>query len=447
MAGSEAPDPASTILSAYVENDPDAHTALNILFLSNYFPPEVNAPANRLADHVRVWVEDEHGVEILTAVPNFPEGRVYPSYANRLTIEAYHGARVTRVPVFASPNRGTMRRTLSYLSFMVSAILYRRRIRSRPDVVVATSPQFFAGIAGAWIASRFDVPFVLEIRDLWPDSIVAVGALPDSLVIRTFRRIERWLYRRADHVVAVTDAFVDALKSKGVPPDKVSVVKNGVDLETVRPPSHDRRRTIRENLGIDDRFVASYVGTLGMAHGADVLLDAAALAASSDAPDDDRFVFLLAGDGSERRSIEERLRERDTGNAILLEKQSREGALDLVAASDASVVHLRDRPLFRTVLPSKMFEAMALGRPIILGVDGEARRTLEASGAGVFVPPENPEALLTELRRLRDDDRLRTRLEAAGPPFIREHFNRRLLARRYADILAAVARDGRSSAR
>lgn len=414
---------------------------MNLLFVSNHYPPEVNAPATRLAEHTRVWAADGHGVDVLTAVPNFPEGKVYEGYRNRWTVEERGGATVHRVPVYLAPNRGTVRRGLAYLSFLVSAVGHARRIRSSPDVVVATSPQLLAGLAGWRVARRFGVRFVLEVRDLWPDSVVAVGALKDGPVVGLLRWLERFLYRRADHVVVVTDAFVEELVARGVPREKISVVKNGVDLSELPVPSTEERGRLRRELGLEDRFVASYVGTLGMAHRADVLLDAAELAATSEAPADDRLAFLLAGGGAQRDALVDRLRERDPGNVLLLEKRPRERALELVAASDVSVVHLRASELFTTVIPSKMFEAMALGRPVVLGVDGEAREIVEASGAGSFVRPEDPEALLRAVRRLRDDPGLRTRQGAAGPAFVREHFDRRVLARRYTGILRAVARD------
>ena len=400
---------------------------MRILFVTNYFPPEVNAPATRVVEHGRVWAEEGHQVEVLTAVPHFPEGRIHAGYRNRLTREELDGVDVLRVPMYTAANRGTVRRTLSYLSFMLSSVLHGRRLRRRPDVVVATSPQFFAGLAGWWIARRLRVPFVLEVRDLWPDSIVAVGALPDSPVIRLFRRLERFLYERAAHIVVVTDAFQLKLQEKRVPAEKISVVKNGVDLEAVRTPSPERREELRRELGLEGRFVVSYVGTLGMAHRADVLLEAA-----ERSPDPD-VLFLLVGAGSEAEAIAERARA--LPNVRVLEKRPRNEALELVALSDASVVHLRRSPLFTTVIPSKMFEAMALGTPILLGVKGEAREILAKSGAGLPFEPENPDALLDRIRELRSDPELRSRLSRRGPPFVAEHFDRRVLARRYLEVL------------
>lgn len=411
---------------------------VNLLFISQHHPPEVNAPATRLAEHARVWTADGVGVDVLTAVPNFPEGRIYEGYRNRWTVETWDGTTVHRVPVYLAPNRGIVRRGLSYVSFAASAVWPARRIDTRPDIVVATSPQLLAGVAGWRVARRFGVPFVLEVRDLWPDSVVAVGALKEGPVVRLLRRLERFLYRKADHVVVVTHAFARELKARGVPAGKVSVVPNGVDLEALPTPAADERDRLRAELDLQHRFVAAYVGTLGMAHRVDILLDAARRAAESADPADARLAFVIMGAGAERPALETALRADDPGNVLLLDKAPRDRALAVLAAADVSVVHLRDSEVFRRVIPSKIFEAMALGRPIALGVDGEARRIVEEAGAGVFFPPEDPDGLLATIRRLRDDGALRERCGRRGPAFVREHFDRRVLARRYIDVLEGV---------
>lgn len=414
-----------------------------ILFISNYFPPEVNAPATRTAEHTRIWSGGGTDVQVLTSAPNFPEGAVFDGFENRLTRDRDGGVEVLRVPMYISPNRGTVRRTLSYLSFMVSAAWHGPRRLRRPDVVVATSPQFFAAFAGWWVARAFRVPFVLEVRDLWPDSIVAVGAFEESLLIRFFRRLERWVYDKAHHIVVVTDSFVGDLEAKGIPSEKISVVKNGVDLEAFPIELLDSRDEVREKLGLSDRFVASYIGTLGMAHRADIILDAAELAAASDDPEDRRLAFLLVGTGAQREEIEARLAEAGLDNVVLLDKQPRAEALALLAASDVSLVHLRAAELFQTVIPSKIFEAMAFGRPIVLGVDGEARRIVEGAGAGRFAPPENPTEMLAAVRSLRDDASLWSDMSEAGRRLVATSYDRRQLAERYVAILQGVAARGR----
>jgi len=410
--------------------------SVQILFLSNYFPPEVNAPATRTYEHARQWVEDGHTVDVLTSVPNFPEGEVYEGYENRLTEELREGIRTTRVPMYVSPNEGVVRRTLSYLSFMVSASWYARRLPT-PDVVVATSPQFFAAIAGFWVAWTKDVPFVLEIRDLWPESVVAVGAMDRNLIIRCFEWIEERLYAAADRIVVVTDAFKEAIADKGIGSDKIAVIKNGIETDWWDEPlDTERLATLRREHDLEGKFVASYIGTIGMAHRADVLLEAA------ERCDDPDIVFMVVGTGAKRDELEARQDAMQLDNFRLVDKVPKETVPYLLALSDVSVVHLRDNPLFETVIPSKMFEAMATRTPIVLGVRGEAQQIVEEAGAGIPIPPENPDALVEAVRRLKEDPPRHEEMAENAYEHVHAHYDRQALARRYAALLEQVATKG-----
>ena len=406
---------------------------MRIQFVSNYFPPEVNAPATRLDEHARQWVRDGHEVEVLTSVPNFPEGEVYDGYENQFTRETRHGIDVRRVPMYVSANEGFLKRTLSYVSFMISAIWYARQ-SPRPDVVVATSPQFFAAVAGWWIARMHDVPFVLEIRDLWPESIVAVGAMERNAIIRLLERVERFLYREADRVVVVTDAFKRSIAAKGIPEDKIKVLKNGVDLDRWDEPlDADKLDRMRREHDLGGKFVASYIGTIGMAHRADVLLEAAMRC------DDPDVVFVVVGAGAQREALEARQAEVQAPNFRLLDKVPKEDVPYLLALSDASVVHLRDSDLFKTVIPSKIFEAMATRTPIILGVRGETRAIIEEAKAGIFMPPEDADALAQAAIALKQDPERHAQLAQNAYNYVHAHFDRRDLARDYAALLSEVA--------
>ena len=406
---------------------------MHILFLSNYFPPEVNAPATRLHEHARQWVADGHTVDVLTSVPNFPEGKVYDGYENQLTEEERDGIRVTRVPMYVSPNEGVIQRVLSYVSFMLSACWYAGRLPTL-DVLVATSPQFFAALAGYVVARRKDVPFVLEIRDLWPESIVAVGAMSRNFIIRFFEWVERFLYRKAAHIVVVTDSFKEAIAEKGISQDKISVIKNGIETEWWdQPLDESRLAELRHEHALKDKFVASYIGTIGMAHRADVLLEAARRC------DDPDIVFMVVGTGAKREELEARQAELELDNFRLVDKVPKDQVPYLLALSDASVVHLRDDPLFETVIPSKIFEAMATATPIVLGVRGEARRLVENAEAGIAIPPEEPGALVDAVRRLKENPEFHAEVAENAYKYVRTHYDREVLAREYAALLEQVA--------
>jgi glycosyltransferase involved in cell wall biosynthesis len=411
---------------------------MHILFLSNYFPPEVNAPATRLDEHARQWVADGHTVDVLTSVPNFPEGEVYEGYENELTEEERGGVRATRVPMYVSPNEGVIRRVLSYLSFMLSACWYAGRLPT-PDVLVATSPQFFAALAGAWVAWWKDVPFVVEIRDLWPESVVAVGAMDRNVVIRFFEWVERKLYETADHIVVVTGTFQDEIAEKSISREKISVIKNGIETDWWdRSLDEERLAALQREHGLQDKFVASYIGTIGMAHRADVLLEAAQRC------DDPDIVFMVVGAGAKRDELEARQEELELDNFRLVDKVPKETVPYLLALSDVSVVHLRDDPLFETVIPSKMFEAMITRTPILLGVRGEAREIVEEAGAGIPIPPEDPDALAEAARRLKERPELHAQMAENAAQHVRTHYDRTGLAREYASLLADVAKTSRA---
>ncbi|WP_457653573.1 glycosyltransferase family 4 protein [Rhodocaloribacter sp.] len=411
---------------------------MRILFISNNFPPEVNAPATRVFEHARQWVADGHEVEVLTSAPHFPEGVVYEGHENRFTTEEIEGIKVTRVPMMISPNRGVLRRTLSFVSFMASARWHAGKLQQEPDVVVATSPQFFAGIAGYLVGRRLRAPFVFEVRDLWPESIVAVGAMRRNALIRFFERVERFLYRKAHHIVVVTDAFKRFIVEKGIDADKISVIKNGVDPGAWSEPLDEARLAAwRKKLGLEGKFVAGYIGTIGMAHRADVVLEAARRCADPD------VVFMVVGTGAERAKLEARQAELRLPNFRLVDKVSKAEVRYLMALTDVSIVHLRDSRLFETVIPSKIFEAMVTRTPIVLGVRGETKAIIEEAGAGIPIPPEDAEAMAEAVVHLHRHPEAYAEMGRSGDAHVRAHFDRKKLARRYAALLAYVARGGK----
>ncbi|MFQ5744971.1 MAG: glycosyltransferase family 4 protein, partial [Acidobacteriota bacterium] len=399
---------------------------MNVLLVSHNFPPESNALANRAHEHARYWVAGGGHVEVLTDVPSFPEGKVYDGYRNRYARETLDGVIVHRCPLLPLENRGVARRTILYASFMLSAVWHSRRLQRTPDVIVASSPHLLAGLAG-WAISRLrGIPFVLEVRDLWPESVVAVDALPpDHWMVRAGSAVADRLYRTADGIVVVTRTFRRTLLERGVDPGRLAYVPNGVDPDAFQISASDAElERLRGELDLDGRFVASYLGTVGKAHRADVLYEAACHS-------DDELAFLVAGPGSEWRALRQRQLQNPLPNFRLLPKQPKSRIPLLLALSHVSIVHLKDRPLFRTVLPSKIFEAMAAGNPIVLGVRGEAAEMISEADAGIPVAPESPQELVEAVRRLRDDRQLYHRMSQNGRQAVRERFNRAQLAEEY----------------
>ena len=406
---------------------------MKILFVSNYFPPEVNAPATRLIEHARQWVKDGHQVEVLTSVPNFPEGRVYDDYKNHFSFDDQEGIRVARVPMYVTRNKGTIKRTLSFISFMLSSCWYARKLSARPDVVIATSPQFFCAIGGYVISKMKRAPFILEVRDLWPESIVAVGAVKRNAIIRFFEKIELFLYQRANHIVVVTNAFKRFIVKKGIDENKISVIKNGADLTTWSQPLDEKKlESMRDKLGLKGKFVISYVGTIGMAHRADVLLEAAQQCT------DPEIMFVVIGSGAEREKLEKKATELNLPNFKLLERVSKSEVRYIMALTDVSIVHLRASPLFKTVIPSKIFEAMATRTPIVLGVEGESKEIVEEAGAGLTIQPENVSQLVESVLRLKMDPTLYAQIQNDGQRHVQNYYDRSVLAKKYMEQVRYV---------
>ena len=404
---------------------------MRILFLSHYFPPEVNAPASRTYEHCRVWAAHGHEVAVVTCVPNHPAGRVYPGYRNRIAQRgSMAGIHVYRLWTFLAPNKGFVKRTLNYAFYMVMAVLAAPFL-PRTDVVISTSPQFFCGLAGYLVSRIKRVPWVLEIRDIWPESIVAVGAMEKSIWIRFLEGLESFAYRKADHIVSVTDSFCDHIEARGGWRDKISVIKNGVDLSFFSPRLG--ASDVAEELGLSKKFVVSYVGTHGVSHGLETLLEAAQILRGNP-----EIVFLLVGDGARREALLRQRDEMELTNVIMLEQQSKVRMPGIWSATAVSLVLLRDQPLFRSVIPSKIFESMAMMKPIILGVRGECQALVEASGAGVCIQPENAAELAQSVRLLFNDPERRAAMGRAGRAWVEANSDRNRLAQRFEDLLAGL---------
>ncbi|MEB2345964.1 MAG: glycosyltransferase family 4 protein [Deltaproteobacteria bacterium] len=404
---------------------------MRILFVSHYFPPEVNAPANRTHEHARQWVRDGHEVTVITGVPNHPRGEIFPGYRNRLLQEErIDGIRVLRTWTYVTPNEGFVRRTLNYLLFAAASVLASLRA-PRPDVVVATSPQFFVGLAGAVISRLRRRPFVLEVRDLWPDSIVQLGQLRSARAIRFLEWVETRLYRSAAGIVVNTRAFIDHISSRGVPRDRIELVYNGIDAKLFAPRPPDPELLRRH--GLEGRWLAAYIGTLGLAHALGTILDTA-----EGMRDREDVAFLLIGDGADRARLEAEAARRGLTNVRFLGLRPRAEIPAWIASVDCLLVMLRDLPVFETVIPSKVFEFCAQQRPVVVAARGEIRRLVEEAKAGFLVDPEDAVQLADVLERIRthpEEAALRAR---AGREWVDQGFQRDALASRMAEFLERI---------
>ena len=405
---------------------------MRILYVSHYFPPEMGAPAGRVAGLARLWAAAGHQVHVLTGFPHHPTGRIHPDYRQAFRRgflrENFHGVEVYRTWIYPAPNRGKVRRSLNYGSFLASAALVGAVRLPRPDVVVATSPQLLCAAAGALLSRRFRAPLVMEVRDLWPESLVAVGASEKaSPLVRGLEALAKTLYRRASHIVTVTESQRAAIVAGGIAAERVSVVPNGVDREFFDAGG----ASAPNGRG---PFVVTYIGTIGMAHHLETLLDAAA-----EFRGDPSVRFRFVGEGARREALERRAREARLDNVEFAGERPRDEVPRWIAESGACAVLLRKNEVFRTVVPSKMLEIMAVGRPLLLGVDGEARRLLDRARAGIGIEPENVPQLVAAIRDLQRDPARCHALGQNGREFVSREFLRERLAVEYAALLERLA--------
>jgi glycosyltransferase involved in cell wall biosynthesis len=410
---------------------------LKILYISQYFPPEMGAPAARVSELSRHWVEAGHEVTVLTGFPNHPDGKVRPEYRKPFRRGVFHeqadGVSVVRTWLLPFPNRKPYERILNYSSFCASASLVGSFLE-RPDVVIATSPQLLVGLAGWWIARSKRVPFVLEIRDLWPESLAAVGVgNANSLIHRVIGKLAEFLYRQADHLAVVTPAFRERLINDWhVPAEKISVVQNGVETARFNPRRADPE--LRTAIGADGKFVASFIGTIGLAHGLETMI-CAAERLQHEAPD---VLFTLLGEGAERERVQALAQSKHLANICFVPQQPREKIPSYICAADVCLVLLRKSEVFETVIPTKMLEFMSCARPVILGVKGQAQQVLESANAGICIEPENIDALCGAILQLKQNDAWREALGRSGREYIVQRLSREKTAADYLEVLKSL---------
>ncbi|EGR0922715.1 glycosyltransferase WbuB [Vibrio parahaemolyticus] len=374
---------------------------MHILFLTDNFPPESNAPATRTYEHAVRWVKKGHEVTVITCAPNFPEGKVYKGYKNDFyTISDLDGIKVVRVKTYITSNEGFAKRVLDYISFMFSSFA-AGLIQKSPDIIVATSPQFFTACSGWALSAIRRKKFVFELRDIWPASITAVGAMKNSWVIRCLEKIELFLYRRADSIICVTNSFKKELVERGIDKNKIEVVLNGVDLNTYTPRlSKDQK--LLETYDLKDKFVLGYIGTHGMAHGLETIV---AVAEELQHIDELRFVF--AGSGASKQSIVEMVQEKRLENVVFIDRQPKEMMPLIWSLCDVSLVPLVNSKLFETVIPSKIFECMGMGIPTVMSVPlGEATAIIHDTNSGLIAKSEDISSIKKQILKLYEDPEL-----------------------------------------
>lgn len=401
---------------------------MKILFITDNFPPEVNAPATRTVEHCKEWIKEGVEVTVITCAPNFPHGKVYEGYKNRFyQTEEIEGINVIRVWSFITSNSGFLKRILDYTSFAFMAFwvgVFRKH-----DVVVATSPQFFTTWAAWGISKVSRKPWIFELRDIWPESIKTVGAMKESGVLDFLEKIELGLYKSSDKVVAVTDAFKKNLIDRGIDGKKIEVVTNGANMDLFSPRVKDKE--LLEKLQLKDKFIIGYLGTHGLAHSLDFIIQSIAKI------HDKNIHFLFVGDGAMKKTIVELAVKLSLENVTFLDPIPKEKMPEYLSVIDVSLAPLKREDNFKTVIPSKIFEASAMGKPTLLGVEGQAQEIIETYHSGVCFTPEDETDFIEKVLLLNEDKKLYSNC-VQGCAVLAKNYNRKNLAHKMLSILQNI---------
>ena len=405
---------------------------MNIAVFSHYFSPEIGAPSARIHDMARQWIAMGHEVQVITCFPNHPTGQIYPGYrSGRYAVEMIDGITVHRNWTYITPNKGFIKKSVGHLTFWISSRFLSLPRLKRPDVVIGTSPTFFAAMSAVAAAGRFRVPFIMEVRDLWPACFVDLGVIRNQRIIRLLECWELSLYRRANHIVTVTSAFKDDLVRRSIPSEKITSIPNGADENFWAP--QERSGFLDQASGGSRGFNVLYIGAHGISQALIRTLEAA-----RELQDCTDVRFFLVGEGAEKAKLQILVRQMELSNVHFMDSVDKDRVRACYADADICLVPLRNIPLFKTFIPSKMFEMLAMGCPIVASVEGEAAAILEASGGAVVVPPEDSRSIAAAIRKIKSDPALATTMGIRGRAFVVANYSRRALAARYIEAFSAA---------
>ena len=366
---------------------------MKILFITDNFPPEVNAPANRTFEHCREWVKEGNEVTVITCFPNFPKGKVYDGYKNKWNkVEIIEGIKVIRVWSFITPNEGLIKRTIDYISFSITSFIAGLFVKT--DLIIATSPQFFTALSGRWLSFFKKRPWVFEVRDIWPEAIIAVGAMKRNFLIKIFELLEIRMYKNASKIIVVTDSFKENIISKKINKNKIFVHKNGANLDLYKPI--EKNLELVKELKIEGKIVFAYIGTHGMAHGLDFIFRSLKKIEHNNP----NIHFLFIGDGAEKTNLTQLKKKLELNNVTMLPSVSKKEVVKYLSLMDYALVNLRKSDTFKNVIPSKIFEAAAMEKPILLGLEGETKKIIELYGCGECFEPENEFDLINKINKI-----------------------------------------------
>ena len=401
---------------------------MKLLFLSDNFPPESNAPASRTYEHCKEWVKEGIEVTVITCNPNFPYGKVYDGYKNRLyQSEVIDGIKVIRVWSYMSENKGAIKRIADYVSYAFSAVIAGLFVKT--DLIVATSPQLFTALGGCILAKIRRKPWIFELRDLWPEGIKDTGAIKNKKILDFLVKMELCLYRKSDFVITVSKGLKENLVSRGIEASKIDIVTNGANLELFRPV--DKNKKILHTHGLENKFIFGYIGTHGLAHGLEFIIE------SIQEIKNERVHFLFIGTGAKKAAVVALAEKLELDNVTFLDPVPKSEVADYISVIDVALIPLTKTDIHASLIPSKIFESASMLKPILLGVEGEAKDIVKRHNAGLIFEPENKKEFLAGVEKISLEDKLYKELQK-GCSELAQAFDRKHLASKMLQILHNV---------
>ena len=402
---------------------------MRFLILTQYYPPETGAPQNRLSGLARELKHMGHEVVILTAMPNYPAMQIHPDYLEKkYVLDEFENIPVYRAWIYVSKNRSIISRLMNYFSFTFSSMFYASKIKGNFDYLMVESPPLFLGISAWWISKRKKAKMVFNVSDLWPESAEKLGVISNKMFLKLATILEEWLYKKSYMVTGQTQGIVQNIQTR-FPNKKVHWLPNGVDESIF---SFKKKENVRQQLKLsNDDFLIMYGGIIGLAQGLDVILDAAKLL-----PAESKITYLLLGDGPEKNRLQQRVVDEKIARVKFLELVSREVVPSYVDAVDVAVIPLKKMDLFLGAIPSKIFENLALGKPLLLSVDGEARSLfIDQGNAGLFIEPENSKMLAEKSLQMEANPELVREMGNNGKAFVQTYFMRKKITSDWVNTL------------
>ncbi|EKD26620.1 MAG: hypothetical protein ACD_79C01093G0003 [uncultured bacterium] len=405
---------------------------MKIYIITHYYPPEIGAPQARISEMAKIWSSLGHKVTVLTGFPNHPGGIIPKEYSKKYFMAEKDGdISIWRHWLYATPNKGLLKKTLCHISFMVSVVLLSLFRGKKPDVIIVTSPTFFSVISARIFSIIRNVPYVFEVRDLWPGIFIELNVLKNKLLIKILETIEMYLYKKAMMVVTVTRGFKENIAVRGIKKEKIEVITNGADIQKFSPEAEklDFEKMYSIPKG---KFVVLYAGAHGISHGLESVLNAANELMKK-APD---VHFLFVGEGAEKEKLLKLKAGLNLSNVSFFGSIEKEMMCSLYCTCDIGLVPLKNIKGFSTFIPSKMFEIMACARPIIASLTGEAAQILNESGGAFVIEPEDVSALVSAVMTLKNDKEKLKQMGLCGYDYVKVHYDREKLAQRYIEYIS-----------